>query len=113
MHACCDAFARTHVQDGRTALLLAYHKRYEAAAAELMEATKRAGGLDRQVGLEAWVLKKNVLREGMRARSGSGREHGTAGRERGMGSRAEETGREGHGEGRRALKCACACLSTG
>ena len=49
MHACCDAFAHTHVQDGRTALWLACDNGHEAAAAELMEPTKLAGALDRQV----------------------------------------------------------------
>ena len=34
--------------DGRTALMLACENEHEAAAAELMEATKRAGALDLQ-----------------------------------------------------------------
>ena len=53
MHACCDAFAHTHVQDGCTALWLACNNKHEAAAAELMEATKLANALDLQVGHEA------------------------------------------------------------
>ena len=47
-------------QDGDTALMLACEKKHEAAAAELMEATKRAGALDLQVGHEAWVLRACV-----------------------------------------------------
>ena len=43
-------------QDGDTALMLACANEQEAAAGELMEATKRAGALDLQVGHEAWVL---------------------------------------------------------
>ena len=43
-------------QNGFTALMLACWNKHEAAAAELMEATKRAGALDLQVGHEAWVL---------------------------------------------------------
>jgi hypothetical protein len=35
-------------QDGNTALMLACEHKHEAAAAELMEATKRAGALDLQ-----------------------------------------------------------------
>ena len=54
VHACCDAFAQhTHVQDGCTALWMACKEKHEAAAAELMEATKLAGALDLQVGHEA------------------------------------------------------------
>ena len=55
MHACCDAFAHTHthVQNGETALWLACRMSQEAAAAELMEATKLADALDLQVGHEA------------------------------------------------------------
>ena len=37
-------------QNGETALMVACEKKYEAAAAELMEATKRAGALDLQGG---------------------------------------------------------------
>ena len=37
-------------QDGETALMLACENKREAAAAELMEATKRAGALDLQGG---------------------------------------------------------------
>ena len=48
-------------QDGDTALMLACEKKHEAAAAELMEATKRAGALDLQVGHEAWVLRACVV----------------------------------------------------
>ena len=44
-------------QDGNTALMVACVNKHEAAAAELMEATKRAGALDLQVGHEAWVLR--------------------------------------------------------
>ena len=50
MYACCDAFPHTYVQDGRTALWLACDNGHEAAAVVLMEATNRAGALDRQVG---------------------------------------------------------------
>ena len=50
----CDAFAHPHVQDGCTALWLACDNKHEAAAAELMEATKLAGALDLQVAHEAW-----------------------------------------------------------
>ena len=53
LHARCDASTHTHVQDGRTALLLACKYEHEAAAAELMEATKLAGALDLQVPHEA------------------------------------------------------------
>ena len=42
-------------QDGNTALMVACVNKHEAAAAELMEATKRAGALDQQVAHEAWV----------------------------------------------------------
>ena len=35
--------------------MLACENKHEAAAAELMEATKRAGALDHQVAHEAWV----------------------------------------------------------
>ena len=55
LHARCDASTHTHKQRGRTALMLACYKMQEAAAAELMEATKRAGALDQQVAHEAWV----------------------------------------------------------
>ena len=48
-------------QDGNTALILACMSGAEAAAAELMEATKRAGALDLQVGHEAWVLRACVV----------------------------------------------------
>ena len=48
-------------QDGNTALVLACRSKQEAAAAELMEATKRAGALDLQVGREAWVLRACVV----------------------------------------------------
>ena len=44
---------RTHVQNGCTALWLACANKHEGAAAELMEATKRAGALDLQVPHEA------------------------------------------------------------
>ena len=57
LHARCDAstHTHTHVQLGYTALVLACHEDCEAAAAELMEATKRAGALDHQVPHETWV----------------------------------------------------------
>ena len=45
----CDAPAHAHVQDGKTALWRACENKHEAAAAELIEATKRAGALDLQV----------------------------------------------------------------
>ena len=62
-------------QNGETALMLACKNKQEAAAAELMEATKRAGALkfselhwasalgalDLQVGHEAWVLRACVV----------------------------------------------------
>ena len=48
-------------KDGYTALMLACRNQHEAAAAELMEATKRAGALDLQVGHEAWVLRACVV----------------------------------------------------
>ena len=48
-------------QGGFTALMLACMNTHEAAAAELMEATKRAGALDLQVGHEAWVLRACVV----------------------------------------------------
>jgi len=48
-------------QDGETALMLACRNHQEAAAAELMEATNRAGALDLQVGHEAWVLRACVV----------------------------------------------------
>ena len=44
----------THVQDGKTALWLACDNKHEAAAAEVMGATKLAGALDLQVAHEAW-----------------------------------------------------------
>ena len=40
----------THVQNGCTALWLACENKHEAAAKELMEATKLADALDLQVG---------------------------------------------------------------
>ena len=55
MHACFDAFAHTHVQNGCTALWLACASKHEATAAALMEATKLADALDLQVGHEAWL----------------------------------------------------------
>ena len=57
LHARCDASTHTHVQEGRTALMLAcwLGNKHEVAASELMEATKRAGALDQQVAHEAWV----------------------------------------------------------
>ena len=48
-------------QNGDTALMLACMRGHDAAAAELMEATKRAGALDLQVGHEAWVLRACVV----------------------------------------------------
>ena len=48
-------------QNGDTALMLACREKHEAAAAELMEATKRAGALDLQVGHGAWVLRACVV----------------------------------------------------
>ena len=53
-HARCDALAHAHVQDGCTALWLACENKHEAAAAEVMEATKLAGALDLQVAPKAW-----------------------------------------------------------
>ena len=52
-HARRDPLARTHVQYGKTALMVACENKHEAAAAELMEATKLAGALDLQVAHEA------------------------------------------------------------
>ena len=48
-------------QGGYTALMLACERESEAAAAELMEATKRAGALDLQVGHEARVWRACVV----------------------------------------------------
>ena len=48
-------------EDFNTALMLACANKQEAAAGELMEATKRAGALDLQVGHEAWVLRACVV----------------------------------------------------
>ena len=54
-------------QNGFTALMLACEQKQEAAAAELMEATKRAGALDLQGGLDRQgfggdkELKKSAL----------------------------------------------------
>ena len=48
-------------QRGYTPLVLACMNGREAAAAELMEATKRAGALDLQVGHEAWALRACVV----------------------------------------------------
>ena len=48
-------------QGGDTALMLACENKQEAAAAELMEATKRADALDLQVGHEACVLRACVV----------------------------------------------------
>ena len=48
-------------QNGNTALMLACMNEHEAATAELMEATQRAGALDLQVGHEAWVLRACVV----------------------------------------------------
>ena len=45
----------THVQFGRTALMLACFYGKEEPAAELMEATKLAGALNSQVGHESWL----------------------------------------------------------
>ena len=45
-HDVTHTHTHTHVQQGRTALMLACEAEREAAAAELMEATKRAGALD-------------------------------------------------------------------
>ena len=72
----------THVQDGCTALWLACENQHEAAALELVEPTKQAGALNKQVG--AWK----------------------GGEDKGW------TRGEGRGGGRRALTCAGACLST-
>ena len=44
-----------------TALNLACEHKQESAAAELMEATKRAGAMDLQVGHEARVLRACVV----------------------------------------------------
>ena len=48
-----DVILHTHVQYGKNALCLACYGKHEAAAAELMEATKLAGALDLQVAHEA------------------------------------------------------------
>ena len=42
-------YSLTHAQHGNTALKLACLNKHEAAAGELMEVTKLAGALDRQV----------------------------------------------------------------
>jgi len=45
----------THVQNGKWALWVACENKHEAAAKELMEATKLADALDLQVGHGAWL----------------------------------------------------------
>ena len=49
LHYATHSHAHTHVQLGNTALILACKNKHEAAAAELMEATKRANALNKQV----------------------------------------------------------------
>ena len=46
---------------GKTALMLACANKHEAAAGELMEATKRAGALDRQANDDYRGYKKSAL----------------------------------------------------
>ena len=58
-------------QNGDTALMLACANEQEAAAGELMEATKRAGALDLQVGHAAWLLR-GAGRGGGRTRAWQG-----------------------------------------
>ena len=50
-HTCMHVvtYSLTHAQHGNTALKLACLNKHEAAAGELMEVTKLAGALDRQV----------------------------------------------------------------
>ena len=73
MRACADGLTNTAAKlvslganpelkdtNGDTALMLACANEQEAAAGELMEATKRAGALDLQVGHEAWVPRACV-----------------------------------------------------
>ena len=50
VHAVTHLHTHTHVQDGKTALMVACENKQEAAAKELMEATKLADALDLQVG---------------------------------------------------------------
>ena len=45
-------YLHTHVQNGKTALILALENKHEEAAAELMEPIKLAGALE--VAHEAW-----------------------------------------------------------
>lgn len=72
----------THVQGktGKTALILACKNEHETAAAELIEATRRAGALDLQVEHAAWFGACVVW--GVRSRSGGGEGCGTAEGER-------------------------------
>ena len=60
-HVSTGADATLADKNGDTALMLACANEQEAAAGELMEATKRAGALDLQVGHEAWVLRACVV----------------------------------------------------
>ena len=78
------------MQDGCTALWLACYNKHQAAAAELIEATKRDGALDRQVAHEAW-LEACVVRDAVKERE--------RGRARNVGARETE-GQQGGGEGR-------------
>ena len=50
-------------QNGDTALMLACANEQEAAAGELMEATKRAGALDLQGGLEVHMFAQHELKK--------------------------------------------------
>ena len=94
----------THVQGktGKTALILACKNEHETAAAELIEATRRAGALDLQVEHAAWFGACVVW--GVRSRSGGGEGCGTAEGERrraeGRARRSEGRGGGGKGGGR-------------
>ena len=111
-HTCTHFWS--HVQNGRTALILACRNKHESAASELIEPTRRAGALDLQVAHEAWFGGCGV--RGAVEERGSGR---------GKGGRAEEGGGRRGGNGRglggggrgvqdiKVLTCACAGLSTG
>jgi len=53
----CTVDTNVYAQDGGTALSWACAYEHEAAAAELMEATKLGGALDLQVAHETWLQR--------------------------------------------------------
>ena len=61
-----------------TSLMLACREKKEAAAAELMEATKSAGALDKQVNV-VWSEGCDGVRAGSGGRGGEGEEEGGGG----------------------------------